>query len=342
MIQALQSLRGIFALFIFVHHYHYGEVSNIFPAGGDCGVAFFFILSGFTLSIGYKERLLDRSITAKKFYLKRFIRLYPLHLFCFLWALALHGFRPENIGAWIANLSLVQSWVPVESVYLSANTISWCLSDILFFYLIFPFLTRLLHRHRRAFIFVFLAISTIWFFTMPLIPEAYRNGVIYFNPAVRTIDFILGMVLYDFIYTPLRSEPSIRIAGAKASCVEVFAIVLLILSIIIYPSIPEYLRLSLYWWPVLALLTLTFSLSENGVVSKVLNLRFLTRFGNISFTFYMIHVLGLYTIDIILAKAAFSMLPILNFCIVLFFDITAAILLNKYYEKPVRRLSSRT
>ena len=34
-IDALQSLRGIFAVFIFFHHL------DVFPAGGDVGVVFF-------------------------------------------------------------------------------------------------------------------------------------------------------------------------------------------------------------------------------------------------------------------------------------------------------------
>lgn len=46
-IDALQSLRGIFAVFIFFHHL------DVFPAGGDVGVVFFLMLSGFVMTYGY-------------------------------------------------------------------------------------------------------------------------------------------------------------------------------------------------------------------------------------------------------------------------------------------------
>jgi peptidoglycan/LPS O-acetylase OafA/YrhL len=52
-----QSLRFVFVMMIFMSHFAYRDV-NPFDAGGDCGVAFFFLLSGFVMSMGY-----GRSIT---------------------------------------------------------------------------------------------------------------------------------------------------------------------------------------------------------------------------------------------------------------------------------------
>ena len=51
MISALQSLRFVFVMMIFMSHFSYGGLMP-FDAGGDCGVAFFFLLSGFVLTLG--------------------------------------------------------------------------------------------------------------------------------------------------------------------------------------------------------------------------------------------------------------------------------------------------
>lgn len=56
-IDALQSLRGIFAVFIFFHHL------DVFPAGGDVGVVFFLMLSGFVMTYGYGARCSKRAST---------------------------------------------------------------------------------------------------------------------------------------------------------------------------------------------------------------------------------------------------------------------------------------
>lgn len=52
MIATLQSLRFVFVMLIFLSHFEYKEIAPL-DAGGDCGVAFFFLLSGYVLSIRY-------------------------------------------------------------------------------------------------------------------------------------------------------------------------------------------------------------------------------------------------------------------------------------------------
>lgn len=91
MIPSLQSLRGIFALLIFFHHFKFtigGE--SMFAAGGDCGVTFFFILSGFVMCQGYADRVPSVNFKDLRIYLtKRISKIYPLHIMCLAWAMAI-------------------------------------------------------------------------------------------------------------------------------------------------------------------------------------------------------------------------------------------------------------
>lgn len=122
---------------IFCHHI------GIFEAGGSCGVSFFLVLSGFVMAKGYGEKVRSSGFSYGRFMGKRLLRLYPLHLVCLCVAavmqLAAEGCEAQW-GWLLPNLCLVQSWIPLPSVYFSGNAVSWCLADLLFFYALFPWL----------------------------------------------------------------------------------------------------------------------------------------------------------------------------------------------------------
>ena len=65
MIKNLQSLRFIFILLVFMSHITWASIS--FDFGGECGVSFFFILSGFVLSVGYGTRIENGEFRNRQF-----------------------------------------------------------------------------------------------------------------------------------------------------------------------------------------------------------------------------------------------------------------------------------
>lgn len=157
---SIQTLRGFFALMIFFHHYHFRQNGGcMFNAGGDCGVAFFFILSGFILMQGSMDmqnrtcKIVSKTREYVSFIIKRLSKIYPLHLLCLLVVIFLE--KTITIQD-ISNLFLLQSWIPYYKWYSSGNPVGWCLSDFLFFYAIFPFLHSFYIRNRRRFEIIFL------------------------------------------------------------------------------------------------------------------------------------------------------------------------------------------
>ena len=119
MIETLQSLRFIFVMLIFLSHFAYRDIRAL-DAGGDCGVAFFFLLSGFACSLGYGRQLRDGTFRYGHFLWRRLRKLYPLHLLCLL-AWVLLGHSPLNLKV-LLNLLLLQSWVPDAGWYFSCNS----------------------------------------------------------------------------------------------------------------------------------------------------------------------------------------------------------------------------
>lgn len=344
MINSLQSLRGIFAIFIFFHHYHFKDFNNIFPAGGDCGVAFFFILSGFVLCAGYQDKILKYNFSFKSLICKRIIKLFPLHILCFIWAWGLNRFSitaGEEIQ-WLFNFFLIQSWIPESSFYFSGNAVGWCLSDIMFFYISFPFLINLMNRYQKSFYTISLSVCLIWICLSPSIPSMFRHAIIYINPLVRLLDFLLGIILYQIfhhlqiyqtnIFDKIRANIFIN------SSIELSTVLLLIFTLLAYNYYPEYWTLSSFWWIPCCLIILIFSINLNGLISKLITLKPIIMFGNISFTFYMIHVLGMTTCDILLTKFQLPQSIELNLISVLIFDLILTIIISQYIEKTISNI----
>lgn len=79
MISSFSALRFFNALMIFAHHEN--TIDNPYlVAFGPCAVSFFFILSGFSMCMGYYHKVFNTDFSWKRFMAKRIIRLYPLHL----------------------------------------------------------------------------------------------------------------------------------------------------------------------------------------------------------------------------------------------------------------------
>lgn len=76
MIKSLSSLRFIFILFIFLHH------CRGYVGGGSMGVAFLFVLGGFCMALGYKEKVLRDDFKYSQHLTRRLIKFYPLYWLC--------------------------------------------------------------------------------------------------------------------------------------------------------------------------------------------------------------------------------------------------------------------
>ena len=205
-INALQAIRALAFLGIFSYHC---SLTGL----GSWGVSVFFILSGFVLVYSYYERsplLSLKPSSALRFSLHKLARLYPLYLIMLVLSIRYEQLLTYNryelirFGLkFLANVTMMQSWVPLSDFYYSFNTLSWYLSDMLFLYLIFPLILHLLHRyhHGRSAILAMLGIFSIQtffaFYTRnmsPLPTSAYpfNHWVTYVFPLFRAGDFIIG------------------------------------------------------------------------------------------------------------------------------------------------------
>lgn len=248
---ALQSLRFLFLLLIFLSHYSFAGIPPL-DAGGDCGVAFFFILSGFITAHSRGRQIEEGSYSHRKFLTIRFLKLYPLHLLCLGAALIIH-WKNHNMDAalpLLTNLLLIQSYVPLPEYYFSGNGVSWFLSTLFLMYLLFPFLYRRMvlspRRQMASWLMLWgLAYSTIWHFT----PDNLANNILYVSPPVRLTDFIIGLLLYRLYRSPQLSPFLSFQRRSFITCIECIAIALVWGCLLIAPDIPVKFRTSLWFFP---------------------------------------------------------------------------------------------
>jgi len=266
MIKSLQGFRFLFALMIFFHHF-------IIPVIGSLGlfpVAFFFILSGFVMSSGYQEKVLNGQLVYKQYLRKRAFRIYPIHMTTLLIALLLTicvcikdhaGFVTfiHNLAVYIPNVLLIHSWIPVRSVFFSGNPVSWYLADTLFFYLLFPLLTKVLcnKRYRIFVLFGYVAYISV----LSLIPPELRHALIYINPISRLFDFMLGIILYNcLLYIKHEKYNLFSCTSAiSKSLIELSTIFLSLMAIVYYPYVVRWFGISILFWIPTCLIILVFA-----------------------------------------------------------------------------------
>jgi peptidoglycan/LPS O-acetylase OafA/YrhL len=301
-LDSLTALRFAAALSVFVFHIFV----YVWFTGGDleqdpvgtlglrlalAGVSFFFLLSGFVLTWSARE-----GDTPRAFLRRRLAKIYPNHALTWAVALALLLWTGQQVGALraLSTLLLVEAWIPDPQVQSGVNPVSWSLACELFFYLCFPYLHRLIARIRPERLWYwaagcFAAIALVPLLVMAVTPAEpklpgsgatlLQTWLTYNFPPVRLLEFVLGIVLARIVITgrwyPKRFRHAlIAIPLGFAAAVQV-VFPYLVTAILVVP---------------LALLVLA-AAHADITGSRGLRRRSWIWLGDISFAFYMTHLL---------------------------------------------------
>ena len=155
---------------------------------GDMGVDIFFVLSAFLIgSQLFTEYNHSSSINYRWFYIKRFLRIYPLYIF----AIALYIFSKKNAGYFWANLLAVNNLIDLKKILIPW---SWSLSVEIQFYLICPLLVIMFGRTKH---------KIFWFTGMLVLSLLWSVAVIINEPGLLTnsmMDILVGDEKRDLGY----------------------------------------------------------------------------------------------------------------------------------------------
>lgn len=282
---ALSSLRFFFSFLVFIGHLGLTKVS--------VGHAFFIILSGFILMYVYENRLISNTITKREFFIKRLIRVYPLHLITLIVSVffVLNEINQNFllfISKFVANLFLLQAFVPYNDVYFSFNGVSWNVSVLLFCYFLFPFIVPLLARiSLRKFTFFIISSVVVIFILMLFLPLKYHHAFFYISPFFRIFDFIFGIFLFRLVNVNFKNQFNYNL-------LEFVSLLLFFTFFLLANLFPEYLLpfgYSIYFWIPLGILILVFNYEKGFVSNFILKRPFFLFLGTLSYPFYMSHQL---------------------------------------------------
>lgn len=291
-VKTLQSLRFIFILMIFMGHFPLNGPA--FAFGGECGVSFFFMLSGFVLALANSTKLQYGKFDYRRFIGHRLLRIYPLHILCLLIFIAFNAKRLslDDAVPLVANTTLLQSWFPDLHIAYWGNGLSWFLSTLLAMYLLFPFLYKAINKVSVKTLYrlgaIIMAVYVLYASTLP---NTLLEWGLYVFPLPRMIDFALGITTHRF-YLANNLDGRYAILPTKSKNIVEIALLVMVASwALVFPTLSPRISYALIYWLFIPFVIVFFTSADRhgGIITRMLHWQPLQQLGSIAFEFYMIH-----------------------------------------------------
>jgi exopolysaccharide production protein ExoZ len=302
-IKSIEGLRGLAILLVFFVHYviliepfladntlTFKIAKNLWNIGRS-GVDLFFVLSGFLIY----GNLIEKEVGIFRYLKRRARRIYPAFLAVFaLYLLLSFIFPAENkipkdyfaAAIFIAeNLLFLPGLFDINPII----SVAWSLSYEVFFYLTIPIV--------------------IWIFSLRKVSPQYRiiffasisiGGFVYFSffeGHIRLLMFLSGIILHDLLQLEIRQK------------IDSIGLISLVVSFAAMIFIFE-AKISA-WFHYLTLYCGFFLLcldcfSREGFAAKLFSFAPFRWFGNISYSYYLIHGLSINAAVKVLTKSGFQ------------------------------------
>ena len=309
-ISTLTSLRFIAVMLIVVHHLRQEFIPRLLTNEnfGVLGVTFFLMLSGFVINLRYGR--MTRLQEALFFLWNRIVRIYPLHLLTFTICVLIYLRRgiPIHLPTAIINGLLLQSFFPLKNIYFSFNALSWILSTLFFFYLMFA-LARVIPRLFPFIILLSLASLLLSVYFIETNPRGevlwFRLWLLYIFPLNRLVTVFIGMAA-SRVFIINQSRLTSRLGLASATALEAMALLLMIDFIawggltgfvhnafLSFTGSPlwsiDFLNKNYISGPLPVFMLLSIFALEKGLVSRILQARIFILLGEMSFSIFITH-----------------------------------------------------
>jgi exopolysaccharide production protein ExoZ len=348
MFKTLQFYRGIASLFVLFYHLsgtlalhkYFGEsayfLRTIFQSGGDIGVSFFFVLSGFIIHFKHRNDLSNSNLLLKYYY-KRGVRIYLPYITIFLtvyFAFNIINYATIEQRIVLDIVTFIKSLIlwPQNSVILGGTgapviIVAWSLQFEIFFYLIYGL--GFIYKNL-----LYIIISIYFLFSASLL--YYHSFTFPFNflTSVNIMLFIFGIIVNE-IYFKYKNYNFKYLKFNFYVSISFFLIIILL-----FPFLGD--MFSIYFIKILLgfassyLILCTVFYENYRSITKYEKLYLLL--GDISYSLYLVH----FPLISLMTKMFIYFSHYDNIVYLIFIFITEVIiafyisfLFNKYYEKPL-------
>jgi len=259
-IPGLNGIRAIAVLIVLAAHLN---LSSLIPGG--FGVTLFFFISGFLITrLLLAEKRVKGRIVLKQFYIRRFIRLYPALLFMIFGSTLIFWLSGFKGPSWLESLAGIFYFSNIYQLLCDMGFAQpvmawrplWSLAVEEHFYLLFPAFMVILGPFRQRFLLGMIAL-------LILIP--IWRSVIVFNG-------LFDPETYTYMMTDARIDSIVW--GCLLSVVLAFRMTI---------------RFSLQGMAIFVLILNFYFFASIGFVAKILELKFISYIGVLSYGIYLWH-----------------------------------------------------
>ena len=337
---------------VFSAHAHIGHasyaVTNVFKVG-RYGVGIFFVLSAYLITeLLLREAEKTGTISLKKFYIRRVLRIWPLYFLALgvavLWGILTPYYHVSLGKALCFTLLLGNVYAALYGLGTAVIYPLWTLSIEEQFYAVIPTLMKTGGRKLLASIsIVLLAVSyaVLFYFGRYRFVAGQFNSVVY-NSFVEFQFFAAGVLLTIYLHSRVWKPSLVRRAFIFAAsfagllaCIGAFRLM--------SPE-PRSAPILLSGYAVLLISTLGVFLSFLRIDLQALGLfKRLTYFGKISFGLYVYHAMLLVLVfrEADTGSTFFQNHPLLGDAVALLGTVAVASLSYRYFEQPILSFKAR-
>jgi peptidoglycan/LPS O-acetylase OafA/YrhL len=260
---------------------------------GFIGVTCFFVLSGFVLTWTMR-----RSDTKRRFYQRRFAKIYPLFLLGFVVDFVIRWLTAADeisILSEVLSFFLVHTWYPDGMIAINAYSVSWSLSCEVLFYLCFPFIYGWLNRLGNKALWMLSGALLLW----PAVPvlgvaivdssvlsdpySFFLPALLYFWPVSHLSDFVIGVVAALLVQRGAwRGFPVVVTLPVAVACYLAVNPILPYLGAFVPLMAPAMV-------PALVLLVVSLARADITGTWSPMRGRLTVLLGTISYAFYLFH-----------------------------------------------------